>query len=213
MLRHLAALLTLVLSAHPAAADEPGDFSFYVLSLSWSPSYCELRGAEADREQCRAAKPHGFIVHGLWPQRERGFPESCAATERTVPFPMIRALADIMPSQGLIRHEWRRHGTCSGLGQSDYFALLRKARQRVNIPAQFRRLAERRAVEPRALERAFTAANPGLRAEGIAVTCEGALLEDVRICLTKGLDFRACPEVDRRACRRARVELPPMGAD
>ena len=49
-------------------------FDFYVLALSWSPSYCEAEGAEANQQQCKAARPYAFIVHGLWPQFERGFP-------------------------------------------------------------------------------------------------------------------------------------------
>src|SRR5436853_4552929 len=56
------------------AADRPGDFDFYVLALSWSPSYCEVEGGRADRVQCAPGEDLGFIVHGLWAQREHGFP-------------------------------------------------------------------------------------------------------------------------------------------
>lgn len=196
-----------------AAAAQSEGFDFYVLSLSWSPSYCEAGGAQADPRQCRSAKPHGFIVHGLWPQRERSYPADCAASERDVPREAMRRLYDIMPSAALIRHEWRKHGACSGLAQADYFALLRKARERVSVPARFRRLPERRNVGPRAVEQAFAAGNPGLDGKAMAVTCDGALLEEVRICMTKGLDFRACPEIDRRGCRRAEVAMPPNGGN
>ena len=67
----------------PAAAqdrrqNQPGKFDFYVLSLSWSPSFCEAtqeRGRES-KEQC-GERPYSFVVHGLWPQYEKGFPEFC----------------------------------------------------------------------------------------------------------------------------------------
>ena len=58
--------------------NQPGQFDFYVLSLSWSPSFCEASAEKgrAPREQC-GGRPYSFVVHGLWPQYERGFPESC----------------------------------------------------------------------------------------------------------------------------------------
>ena len=28
-------------------------------------------------EQCEAGRPYAFVVHGLWPQYERGYPEKC----------------------------------------------------------------------------------------------------------------------------------------
>src|SRR5215468_1655976 len=57
-------------------ADVPigSGFDFYVLSLSWSPSYCEAEGDDANPQQCKAARPYAFVVHGLWPQFEHGFP-------------------------------------------------------------------------------------------------------------------------------------------
>ena len=54
----------------------PGQFDYYVLALSWSPSFCETATGNARRQQC-GARPFSFVVHGLWPQYERGFPESC----------------------------------------------------------------------------------------------------------------------------------------
>jgi len=32
----------------------------------------------------------------------------------------------------------------------------------------------------------------------------------VRICLSKDLQFRECGEIDRRACRRDQVTMPPV---
>lgn len=115
-----------------------------------------------------------------------------------------------MPSAGLIRHEWRTHGTCAGLSQEDYFATLRAARDKVAIPPEFRRLDAYRTVTPTDAERAFLQSNPSLPADGIAVTCDKHYLREVRICLTKALSFRPCPEVDRRSCRLDRAVMPPV---
>ena len=195
----------------PAPSLPIGDgFDFYVLSLSWSPSYCEAEGQEANRQQCAAARPYAFVVHGLWPQFERGFPERCPTDEPDVSNATLRTLYDIMPSAGLIRHQWRKHGSCAGLDQDDYFAVLRAAREAVVIPPEFRRLEGYRTLDPDDAEAAFLKANRSLPRDAVAVTCDKRYLREVRICMTKDLEFRSCPEVDRRDCRLAKVVMPPV---
>lgn len=215
MRRGLAALgLFLLAGQVPAQADPAlpdGDgFDFYVLSLSWSPSYCEAEGKAANRQQCATGRPYAFVVHGLWPQFERGYPQNCPVGEPQIPNERLRALYDLMPSAGLIRHQWRKHGSCAGLPQQDYFRVLRAARERVAIPAGYSRLRAYRSVDPDAVEDAFLQSNPGLEPDGIAVTCDHRYLREVRICMTKDLSFRDCPEVDARACRRSTVVMPPV---
>ncbi len=207
----LTALLLLAGGASRANADPgtPG-FDFYVLSLSWSPSYCAAEGAEANQQQCGAGRPYAFVVHGLWPQREHGYPTDCPVQERNVPRERMRTLYDLMPASSLIAYQWRKHGSCSGLSQADYFALLRKAREAVEIPVEFRRLDSYRTVDPDQAEQRFLQSNPGLPADGVAVTCKKGYLREVRICLTKDLAFRSCGEVDARACRASKVAMPPV---
>lgn len=184
-------------------------FDFYVLSLSWSPSYCAAEGSRANRQQCDTGRPYGFLVHGLWPQYEQGYPQDCDTSQpRDVAFSQAKQLSDIMPSTGLVTYQWRKHGSCSGLTQRDYFATMRQAAKRVSIPSAYRQPNQRGPVNPQVLEQAFTAANPGLQKDGIAVTCDRDYLREVRICLTKDLAFRSCPEVDRSSCRRRSVEMP-----
>ena len=65
-------------SAQDRRQNAPGEFDFYVLSLSWSPSFCEAasergRSGRSQDVQC-GGRPFSFVVHGLWPQYERGFP-------------------------------------------------------------------------------------------------------------------------------------------
>jgi ribonuclease T2 len=198
-------------AAAPATSVPVGKgFDFYVLSLSWSPSYCEAEGQDANRQQCAAARPYAFVVHGLWPQFERGFPEDCPTGDQDVSRETLRTLYDIMPSAGLIRYQWRKHGACSGLSQDDYFAVLRAAREAIAIPVEFRRLDAYRMLDPDDAESAFLKANQDLPPDGVAVTCDKRYLREVRVCLTKDLGFRPCPEVDRRACRLPKVVMPPV---
>ncbi len=185
-------------------------FDFYVLALSWSPSYCEAEGEQANGQQCRAGRPYAFVVHGLWPQYERGFPESCPTNNSDVSNDKLRSLYDLMPSAGLIRHQWRKHGTCTGLSQDDYFKVLRVAREKVEVPQEFKRLDAYRTLAPGQAERAFLQSNPAMAADSIAVTCDRRYLREVRICMTKDLGFRACPEIDRRGCRLDKVVMPPV---
>jgi len=193
-----------------AAADTPGDFDFYVLSMSWSPTYCQDRG-RSDRIQCGGPRPFAFVVHGLWPQYERGAPRNCDVGPRSgLPRRLVDGMLDIMPSPSLVRHQWRAHGSCSGLDPADFFALTRAANEAVRIPAPFVDVADYLTVSPKEVEAAFIAANPGLRRDGIAVSCDSRRLKEVRICMTRDLRFRACAEVDRKACRNERLTMPPV---
>ena len=53
-------------------------------------------------------------------------------------------------------------------------------------------------------------ADPAAEMPGIAVTCGTTRLSEVRICLSRDLKFRDCAEVDRRACRRDKLLMPPV---
>lgn len=210
-----ARLLVAALTLWPALAiaqqrGEPGRFDHYVLALSWSPSYCEAMGARAEPAQCATARPFAFVVHGLWPQYQRGWPETCQTPAPYVPEPVLRSMLDLMPSRRLVLHEWRKHGTCAGLDPTAYFDKVRRAYQAVTIPDAFHRRDDYRMVSPGEVEAAFRAANPGLASDMIAVDCDGRRLTEVRICLNRSLGFTSCAEVDRHACRASRVVMPPL---
>jgi ribonuclease T2 len=191
---------------------EPGRFDFYVLALSWSPSYCEAaherNPGRVPQQQC-GARPYHFVVHGLWPQYERGFPRECEVPAPRLNREIVSSMTDMMPSPRLVYNGWDRHGTCSGLGPQGYFDAVRKARELVTIPPQFEQVKSALMVRPTEVEEAFVAANPGMSKAAIAVTCDSRRLGEVRICMSKDLQFRDCPEVDRRTCRRDTVVMPP----
>lgn len=200
--------------AAPAVAQNrgtPGKFDFYVLTLSWSPSYCEAEGdRRRDNEQCGRGRPFAFVVHGLWPQYERGYPRACVNPAPRIPNRMIDSMLDLMPARGLVIHEWREHGTCSGLSADEYFKAVRSARERIAVPERFRRLDAYETVAPLEVEDAFRAVNPELKADMISVVCDHRWLREVRICMNRDFTFRPCPDVDRRACRTPRIVMPPV---
>ena len=192
-----------------AAGDKAGDFDFYVLALSWSPTYCQRQSGFANRLQCSTDIDRAFVVHGLWPQYDRGYPENCATSE---PLRVLRSLIDtvldIMPGPGLVGGQWRKHGTCTGLTQADYLETVRRAHDAITIPEAFRSARHRQTVSSRSAEQAFITENPGLSANGIAIACRDGLLSEVRICLTRGLEFRRCENVDAGGCRQSQLAMP-----
>ncbi|WP_245263216.1 ribonuclease T2 [Azorhizobium doebereinerae] len=211
-LRLLAALLLFLAAAGGASArdDRPGAFDFYVLSLSWSPTYCATRD-KPDGLQCGGPRPFAFVVHGLWPQYETGFPEDCDWAAPRLPRNQIDGMLDLMPSPALVIHEWRKHGTCSGLSPAAYFDLVRAARGKIAIPASYVDPSEYRMVSAAEVETAFIAANPGLGPDMVSVQCDRTRLREVRVCLTRDLAFRACPQVNAQSCPAGRrLAVPPL---
>ena len=208
----LAAVLALLAGLAPATArdrDRSGDFDFWVLSLSWSPSFCEATGRARGDAQC--ARPFAFVVHGLWPQYERGYPSDCPTRAAEPTRAEVDAVLDVMPSPGLVRHEWRKHGTCSGLTAASYLKIIRKLFEKIAIPAEFQAPDQGRMVSTRDVEAAFMTANKGLDAGEISILCDARRLQEVRICLKKDLSaFTSCPEVERRDCRADRLYMPAV---
>lgn len=186
----------------------PGQFDFYVLALSWSPTYCNSQAGRRSRNQCRVGANLRFVVHGLWPQHERGSPSYC--DERNPPRSAVEKARGVFPELGLARYQWRKHGSCSGLSPSAYFDAVRKARNSVVVPPSLQKINRGAKADPSLIEKAFLAANKKLRADMIAVTCKRGQLQEVRVCLSKDLrGFVRCGEVDRRACRSSSVSIPP----
>lgn len=195
----------------PRGASVPGQFDFYVLSLSWSPGFCVTGGDEKGRDQCRRGSDVGFTVHGLWPQYDRGFPSDCRGSSRFPSRSALDATDGVYPDQGLARYEWRKHGTCSGLSPNDYFAAAKQARDAVTIPPKFKDPHQDQSFAPLDVERAFTDANPRLRPGMVAAICKDGTLDEVRFCFTKDLKtFQMCPEVVRSRCRSQSMSVPPL---
>jgi ribonuclease T2 len=124
-------------------------------------------------------------------------------------------MLDLMPSKRLIFNEYRKHGTCSGLGVDAYFDLARRLHDKVKIPQRFVRVTDDRLlVSPGDLVDDFLAANPDLKPDMIAVQCGGTgnRLREVRICFDRNGNFRSCGsnENQRRLCSAQRMYVPPV---
>ena len=206
-------IFAIVAFAQERRQGEPGRFDFYVLALSWSPSYCEAAQARAPNrapdQQC-GGRPFAFVVHGLWSQYERGFPSYCQVPAPRLDRAIVGTMLDLMPSPRLIFHEWDQHGTCSGLSAPGYFDTVRKARAMVKIPPGYLELDKPITVSPGEVADAFVKANPGLSRAALAISCDGKRLTEVRVCLGKDFSFHDCPEIARRTCRLGKIAMPAV---
>ncbi len=209
----LPALLSCLTLALAGAARADAPFDYWVLSLSWSPSWCAAEGDSGSpgaQAQCGPGAGRGFVVHGLWPQYDQGWPEYCAAT---APDPTRRdsaGMADLMGSGGLAFYQWRKHGRCSGLSGRDYYAETRAAAGAVSLPEVFDAIARPLRVPVAVIEDAFIETNPGMVRDGITVTCKSGALAEVRICLDRDLRPRRCAPDAARDCRSPQLDLPPI---
>ena len=205
----------LVFAITPVSAqDRAGDFTHYVLALSWNAAWCTAEGDAFDggrgAPQCDSRHNHGWMLHGLWPQRERGWPEYCRSTVRDPSRRQSREMADIMGSRGSAWHQWKKHGRCSGLEAQAYFDLAREAYDNVDRPQILRKLDREVTLAPDVIEQAFLESNPDLKPSGVAVTCRDGLIREVRICLSKALVPRACGPDTSRGCRADKATFLPV---
>ncbi len=122
-----------------------GQFDYYTLALSWQPAFCELKPRKSEcRSQNKAQfSAYHFVLHGLWPgvkgdkRHQYGYcnvskhilknkKRWCAMPQLDLSKPVRKRLTQFMPgsqSSCLQRHEWYKHGVCSGLSENNYFAL------------------------------------------------------------------------------------------
>lgn len=187
-----------------------GDFDYYVLSLSWSANWCTLEGDARNSPQCEAEHEHGWILHGLWPQFQRGYPSFCRTIHRPPPRSMTRAMSDIMGTSGLAWHQWKKHGSCTDLSAEDYYALSRQAYESVTRPEVFRKLDKTVKLPASVVEEAFIKANPGLERDSITITCKSAHIQEARICLSKDLELIPCGRDVVRDCTLDDAVFTPM---
>jgi len=196
------AVLVWVLTAGFAFAEgeRAGEFDYYVLSLSWTPTWCAIEGDARNSPQCDADTGFGWTLHGLWPQYETGWPSFCRSDWRNPSRSDTAAQTSLFGSGGLAWYQWNKHGRCTGLTSADYYDLSREAYDSVVRPPIFRQLDQSYRLPASVVEEAFLKTNPELEADMITVTCRDGFIQEARVCLTKELQPRECGVDVRRDC-------------
>ena len=205
-----AAVLAVLMAPAAWADGVAGEFDYYVVALSWSPGWCDRIGNARGSEQCDANRDLGWILHGLWPQYETGWPSDCETDAMDPSRAQVVEMADIMGTGELATYEWRKHGTCSGLDASGYFALSRTAYSFVVRPDWFRLQTSNQTISAASVEARFLKANPHLTPDMLTVTCKAGHIQEVRVCLTKGLAPRICEQDVRQDCTQSDARLVPI---
>ena len=123
---------------------------------------------------------------------------------------MTGAMADIMGTPGLAWHQWKKHGTCSGLAARDYFALSRRAFDSVTRPPALRKLEAPVTLPAKLVEEAFIAANPGLEPDMVTITCKSGRIQEARLCLSRSLAPVPCGQDVVRDCTMRDALLDPV---
>lgn len=210
-MRHLFSAALIALFGTTARADgTAGDFDYYVMALSWSPNWCAIEGDDRNSPQCDPSEDFGWVLHGLWPQYERGWPDYCRTTHNNPTRRQTNDMADIMGTSGLAWHQWNKHGVCTGLNSTDYYALSRDTYNDLVIPQAFRRLTSPVTLPASLIEEAFVSQNPELDPDEITVTCRSGYIQEVRICLTKDMEFRRCGADVIRDCTLDDAKFDPF---
>ena len=208
----IAILLALVFLAPAVRADgeRAGDFDYYVLALSWSPTWCAIEGDARSAEQCDPRHDYGWILHGLWPQFEVGYPSYCNTSARAPSRSATNAMADIMASGGLAWHQWKKHGRCSGLSSQAYFAAARATYNAVVRPPILRKLDHSVKLPASVIQDAFLQSNPDWSADMLTITCKKGHIQEARLCLTKNFQPRVCGADVVRDCTMTNAVFDPI---
>lgn len=208
----LACLLCLVTVSAGRAQEtaRPGAFDYFLLALSWSPQYCAQHGKErAAASQCHRHNAYGFVAHGLWPEADNGPAPTSCRTSAPLSDRLLDRMMPIMPSSGLIKHEWATHGSCSGLSADDYFDSLSQAFRKVQIPPQLTGPGDAITTDATRIKQWFQEANPGLRTDMMTLQCDmqDATLREIRFCFSKSLDLRPCGATQTDHCPSGSVRI------
>ncbi|MFA7585327.1 MAG: ribonuclease T [Novosphingobium sp.] len=169
--------------------------SHYLLAVSWSPEFCRS-GRDDENMQCSGRNGRfGFVLHGLWPESGRSYPQWCALTPR----PSARLLRQnlcMTPSARLLEHEWAKHGSCMTRTPEAYFRTAAILWNSLRWP-DADRLSRRKQLTAGDLRREFVLANPDWKRDqvGLVVSRTGWLRE-LRLCYGRDFMPRAC---DRRS--------------
>jgi len=210
-------ILFLNLSSLSFAFSTTGRFDYYVLALSWQPGFCETKPQKPEcisQTRDRFDATH-FSLHGLWPNvrgdNTHGYDycgvskdiykkdkkrKWCRLPKLELSDSIIRELQVYMPGFGtcLQRHEWYKHGACTGLTANEYFKLSLSLVRELSESSFNRFISESVGsyLQRNSILRAFDDAFGQGASSFLELKCKSVkgekLLTEIRIYLRKDLD-------------------------
>ena len=184
----------------------PSQFDYYLLSMSWAPTYCAEHPTDKSSE-CKIGGRTAFVLHGLWPQSTSGPPPMSCAPASPVAASIVDHMLQFFPTRGLIQHEWEKHGTCSGLSSSDYFSKVEQAYTSVHVPSRYLQMGSQQQIAVSEIEHDFATLNQA-DDKSFRISCHAGGLVALEACLDKELQYQACtPSITE--CPTGQVTLLP----
>ncbi|WP_337267010.1 ribonuclease T2 family protein [Oryzifoliimicrobium ureilyticus] len=126
-----------VSGAGESSAQERHGKTSFILAASWQPAFCQGNQKKAECRSQTSDRPDtvNFSLHGLWPMRQQycGVTSADQAADKKGDWsalPSVQlsdetkaSLSKVMPGtqSGLERHEWTKHGSCTGISADQYF--------------------------------------------------------------------------------------------
>ena len=175
------------------ARPRPLPITGYTLALSWSPEFCKPRkGQPRHARQCSGrAGMFGLVVHGLWPDSGRSWPQWCSAQRQPQPREVAANMC-ISPSAALIARQWAKHGSCMARNPATYFKVTRILWEGLRIP-DYDRVSREDDLTADTIRTRFVDANPGWVHEAVGVKLNArGWLEELRLCYDKRFMPKAC---------------------
>lgn len=172
----------------------------YTLALSWSPEFCKPRSRDRSHAfQCAGKQGRfGLVVHGLWPEGARDWPQWCEARTALTPAD-IRGAMCLMPSERLVARQWAKHGACMVKRPANYLKVIRILRSGLRLP-DYDRISREEGLTAGRIRAAFADANPEWPEAAIAVMLSPrGWLEEIRLCYSKTFHPVRCPPARRGA--------------
>ena len=182
----------------------------YVLSISWSPGFCQTHHSKTECQNLSNtyASSH-FTLHGLWPNKsicgtKYGFCGDVKNKPRDFcDYPPVPNLSETMRNKleqyipsvkhgtCLERHEWWKHGTCSGYDVDDYYNTATSMLEKVNqsdFVLNYIRTNIGKSLSTEELYKEFDNSFGDNARNHISLMCKNGALEEIQIQLPQKLD-------------------------
>lgn len=197
-------LACIICGATNAQNSRAGNFDYYKLALTYVSAFCaDPSNDTMNSHMCTSTNQNVFKVHGFWPQNEHGWPQDCFVYERSLSNRYMKNNRDLIPDKRSMRYQWRKHGSCSGLNPSDYFTLMRKAYNSIDMREAAKALNQNPQLSENEFRSILASSNPSLKQDDFSVHCSGKEITEIRACMTKDLKFRSCSLPIEKNCRSA----------
>lgn len=172
----------------------------YVMQLQMVPALCALDMNKAKKRKCLDG--YAINVAGLYPKKTK---QTCHTDSSAKLAPLqSRVLARVMPDEIERQVLWRNVGGCVNLTASQYFRLIIRYSERLEVPPELLGIERNRYVRLVDLRSNFLKLNRGLPAQGVQFECRyfhgSHLLIGAKVCYDSHGKYMKCEQKINDLC-------------